>query len=606
MSATRAASAPVGARPALLDLAGGAAPVAGDGVSVVAPLPRHHDAVAAHGRACCHPGRALWFEGARRRAPVVRNEVLVVALLAALDDAVAAHRLRAGRLGVRRRSRTRTRARSCTWRCTRRPASCCRRRTARCRRRCRRRTRRCTCSPRRGHVHPASTWQVALQPSAGPFAFPSSHGSVPATIPSPHTVVQAAPASGSVQPCSIWHVRCSRRPRCRCRRRRSRRVSTMPSPQAPARTRSAEHAPPSSASRVAGPASRAASPPAGHAATRARPGRSTLHPSPELRVAVVARLTWVDDAVAAHRRSWCTRRPSSGTSIRARSGRPRSSRRPAWCCRRRTSRRSPRRRRRTPGRRSTSPRAAVERLRRVHRVARSADEDAGRRVPLRSPVVVGGSGRVGVATRDRAAGRVRGFSPAATAAPCQETKSRKDGALYSYSREHRVPSTGRRTGPGNYSTYPRQGTEEARYRASRHYRAMRRAGAPRRAEPRLARGMSLLSALSRPYLALISPCRRCGEWGLAREPSIAYLLRWTARECFRLPPSGGRSVRRQLDLQRPPPASSWIVPGPGTRDRGERRIVRAMATRAHPRSAPQQASRHGPRHEKKVQCGEIP
>ena len=179
--------------------AGRRAAVAGDGVAVVALLLRELEPVAAHRGA--RAARALRLDGAGRRAAVVRDEVAVVALLEALDLMPSPQTVlwqtdfgrralgHAGEAGLERAGRAAAVAATC----------CCRRRTARCRRRCRRRTSwRCTCVSGVGHCQPGSSWQVDEQPSPE-TALPSSHCSLPCTLPSPHidgARRTAGPASG--------------------------------------------------------------------------------------------------------------------------------------------------------------------------------------------------------------------------------------------------------------------------------------------------------------------------------------------------------------------------------------------------------------------------
>ena len=164
------------ARPAGLDRARRAAAVARSGVAVVALPPRELEAVAADGGA--RAARALRLDGAGRRAAVVRDEVAVVALLEALLAPSPHFVAWQTDWGSPPASCRRSRARACRSRCSRRPT----------------------------------------------VLLPSSHCSLPATMPSPHCLaMHFAPGVGHCQPVSTGTSTSSRRPRRRCRRRTSRR-----------------------------------------------------------------------------------------------------------------------------------------------------------------------------------------------------------------------------------------------------------------------------------------------------------------------------------------------------------------------------------------------
>src|SRR4051812_39619833 len=62
-------------------------------------------------------------------------------------------------------------------------------------------------TPPPGQIHPASIWQLALQPSP-PSVLWSSQVSAPLTVPSPQwtSLVQAPPSSGQVNRASFWQV----------------------------------------------------------------------------------------------------------------------------------------------------------------------------------------------------------------------------------------------------------------------------------------------------------------------------------------------------------------------------------------------------------------
>ena len=323
-------------------------------------LLRELEAVAADRGA--RAARALRLDRAGRRAAVVRDEVAVVALLEALLDAVAARGLVADRLRRRR------------------PAST--------------------------QAKPGSSVQVALQPSPA-VLLPSSHCSLPATMPSPHFLaMHFAPGVGHCQPGSTWQVDAAavagRRvavvalSRCRCTlpsphltvddaglRRASGttqfgsiwQVALQPSPetvlpssQASPRSTTPSphsiwvHAPPRASRRRSPrrrPRPRRPRRPTG-TASPARPGRSTSSRRP---TGCCRRRTPRPGrrAVAADPDLHARLARRSGTRSPARSGRRRSSRRRGWCCRRRTLAAPRRRRRRTAARRSTRPRSTRRR-----------------------------------------------------------------------------------------------------------------------------------------------------------------------------------------------------------------------------------------------------